>query len=96
MYKTTTKFIIERGDDELEVDVTAHYYLGSKPYFNYRLGEGHPGDPEDVDIVSVKYQGKDIELTESETEALISFICEEESGSDLDPDEYDDFDWRDG
>jgi len=60
-HKSSAYLIVERGDDEFELDITGNVYPGSPA-----TSEDPPEDWE-VEITSVLCDGKPFELTEAET-----------------------------
>jgi len=66
---------IERGDEEIELAVAydvSEYYEATRE---------QPAEGGEVELISVKCEGKEIALTDAEETALLA-VCEERAGAD--------------
>lgn len=68
---TTTTIVREVGDEEHEIEIEAKYYTGTNQTYD------HPGDPEDVEILSAFIGKEEVELTEAEEEQAKQQILED-------------------
>jgi len=72
---TTTHYIEDRDGDEIEVEVEWSYSPG-QPYIAFLtpFGHGQPGEPPEVEIESVTADGKEIEITDAQSDAITRSI----------------------
>lgn len=68
---TTTTVLRELPDGtEIEIDVEVYVLPGEKQWFDAREGVGHPGSGPEAEVTSATLDGKPIELTDAEREAV--------------------------
>lgn len=82
---------IERGDDEIELRVV----YDVSPYVPARLYGDYPQPAEggEVEVISVKHDGKEIVLTDDE-EAALQAACEERAPQDMEDERAAREDWK--
>jgi hypothetical protein len=70
----------------VEIEIEADYTPPTPDVHYLRNGDpGHPGEPEEVEFLSVTIDGEDTKLTEEEQERAIVRVCE--AAADYDPTE---------
>lgn len=74
---TSAYIFSERGDDYVRIDVEVKFTPATDdvPYL-YNGEPGHPGDPEEVEILEASIDGEPTELTEEEEERAIIAVIE--------------------
>lgn len=66
-FKITSSWHVERGGEDLEVELAARFWPGTADVRYLRNGDpGYPGDPATVDNVEATIDGVEIALTPDE------------------------------
>lgn len=83
---------IERGDEEIELSVIYDVspFIPAVLYGDYP----QPAEGGEVEIISVKCDGKEFGLYDHE-EAALQKACEERAGSDIEAEQSEAAEWRD-
>lgn len=78
--KRNQEILITLPNSDCEARVTFNFYEGCRARWYLDNGDpGYPAEPAEADIISVKVDGKDIELTDEQMEKLSDAVCEEYS-----------------
>jgi hypothetical protein len=79
--------------EDREVEVSARYHGATDDYFDRSFGNYLPGDPEEIEVLSVRAvdEGADVAEVEARTDAIEEAV--REAAADDGPD-CDDSDWR--
>ncbi len=88
MFNVSTTLLIDRNDEEIEVEIAGTYTPAVRSYFNALTGDGDPGCGAEADITSVLYQGQPFELSEKEEERALEALIE--AGQEEEGNWYDD------
>jgi len=84
----------DETDLEAMVSASGNYSPATRDYFDRSFGNWLPGDPEELELVSIKFG--DLEIVDHATEAMCTkvdeILCEQ--ARDWEPDYPDDFDDR--
>jgi hypothetical protein len=92
---TTITYIIDRDDEDIEIQITARVLPGTPARTNCLPEDCYPSEAGSVDILRIEADGEPWEgtLTEEETDAVLEYLNEHEDYLDEpDFDECDDYD----
>jgi hypothetical protein len=78
MPKYDLEWTIERGEETFDILIDYDYRFGTSD--SYR----EPGDPPEVELEKVTFDGKPFELTPEEDEKILLYLCENPPEDDYD------------